>query len=43
MLVMYFCARGINICHVFLCLGIESMLVMYLCVRGIDAGRVFVY
>jgi hypothetical protein len=51
MLVMYLCARGIDVGHVSVCEGYRywscicvigaSMLVMYLCVRGIDVGRVF--
>jgi hypothetical protein len=53
MLVMYVCARSIDVGHVFVCLWYRwwlcnsvlgvSMLVMYLCVRGIDVGRVFLY
>ena len=39
MLVMYLCAKGIEVAHVFVCYGI-SMMVMYLCVLGIDVGRV---
>jgi hypothetical protein len=52
MLVMYLCARGVDVGHVFVCYGYRcwccvcvlgvSMLVMYLCVSGIDGGCVFV-
>ena len=51
MLVMYLCVRGIDVGHVFMCLGYRcwsciyvlevSMLVMYLCVRDIDVGHIF--
>ena len=40
MLVMYLCAKGVDVGHVFV-LGV-SMLVMHLCVRGIDICDVFV-
>jgi hypothetical protein len=52
MLVVYLCARGIDVGHVFVCEGYRcwsfncalavSMLVMYLCARGIDVGHLFV-
>jgi hypothetical protein len=52
MLVMYLCARGIHVGHIFvcrvsmlvmyLCVGV-SMLVLYLYVRGIHVGHVFVF
>ena len=51
MLVIYLCVKGIDVGHLFVCLGyrcwsficvlVVSMLVMYLCVRGIDVGHVF--
>jgi len=51
MLVMYFCVRGIDVGHVFVCweyrfwscicvLGV-SKLAMYLCARDIDVDHVF--
>ena len=52
MLVMYLCARGVDVGHVFVCYGYRcwccvcvlgvSMLVMYLCVSGIDVDHVLV-
>jgi hypothetical protein len=52
MLVMYLCVRGMDVCHVFVCVGYRcwscicvlgvSMLVMHLCVMGIDVGHVSV-
>ena len=41
MLVMYLCARGIEVASC-ICALRASMLIMYLCVRGIDVGDVFV-
>jgi hypothetical protein len=52
MLILYLCARGIDVASyicmlwvsmlvMYLCVGV-SMLVMYLCVRGIHVGHVFV-
>jgi hypothetical protein len=50
--VVYLCAKGIDVGHVFVCKGYRcwscicvlgvSMLAMYLCVRGVDVGHVFV-
>ena len=52
MLVMYLFVRGIDVGHVFVCLGYRSwlcicvlrvlMFVMYLCIRGNDVDLVFV-
>ena len=51
MLVLYLCARGIDVADIYVgdgyrcwsCICVMvSMLVMYLCVRGIDVGHVIV-
>ena len=38
--IVYLCVRGIDVGHVFVCLGYRCCLI-YLCVRGIDVDHAF--